>query len=114
MRSIASRAPAKAASRWGAETATITLGSLSGTGPDPVLGRGGAQPVARRRLVEDRGDPRLRHLGVGLVLEPLDLAGHALEHDDRPGARVAHAGDSASASSGAAVTRGHGRGSRRR
>ena len=33
---------------------------------------------------------RLRHLGVGLVLEALDLAGDALEADDRAGARVAH------------------------
>ena len=33
IRSIASRAPAKASPRWAAETATTTLGSPSGTVP---------------------------------------------------------------------------------
>ena len=85
-----SRAPAKASSRWAAEAATITLGSPSGDGADAVLGRRRAQPVPLHRVAQDRGDPLPRHLGVGLVVERRYLAGHSLEADDGPGARVAH------------------------
>ena len=71
-----------------------------------VLDGRGAQAVALDRLA--RRSPRCcgrRHLGVGLVLEPLHLAGHALEGDHRAGARVAHAGGrAASSESGSPVT----------
>ena len=53
---------------------------------DAVLGGGRLEPVARLHLLEDRGDPLGRHLAVGLVLEPLDLARGAAEDDDRAGA----------------------------
>ena len=101
-----SRAPAKASSRWAAETATITLDSPSGTRADAVLGGGGLEPVALERLGDDRGDPLLRHLAVGLVLEPLDVAGRALEGHDRAGRRRARrVAASRSTDSGSSVTR---------
>ncbi len=50
---------------------------------DPVLGGGGEQAVALDAVGEDRRDPLLGHLPVGLVVEARDLPGHALEGDDR-------------------------------
>ena len=54
--------------------------------PDPVLGGGGLEAVSLEALGEDRRDPLARHLRVGLVLEAVDVAGDALEGDDRAGA----------------------------
>ena len=59
-------------------------------GADAVLDGGGAQPVAGHRGLRDRPHGVEGHRLVGLVLEAVDLAGHALEGHDRAGPRVAH------------------------
>ena len=89
IRSIASRAPANASPRCAAETATTTLGSPNGHVADAVLGGDRPKAVALRALAQDLRDPRLGHLGVGLVGELFDVARRALEGDDGAGAGVA-------------------------
>jgi hypothetical protein len=59
--------------------------------PDAVVGCRLAEPVALDRVGHDHLDLLGRHLGVGLVLEEVDLARDAGERDDRASARVAHA-----------------------
>ena len=56
---------------------------------DAVLGGDRLQIVCLGALAEDLGDSRLGHLGVGVVCELFDVAGRALERDDRAGARIA-------------------------
>ena len=78
-RSISARAPANASPRCGAEAATITDGSLSGTRPvrwtsataHSPWRAASSSPIARSFVA--------RHLDVGLVVERLDVAGDALE-----------------------------------
>src|SRR5438105_10473593 len=60
---------------------------------DAVLGRGGAQAVPLDGVGDDPRDPLLGHLDVGLVVEPLHLARHATERDDRTRPPVAPALD---------------------
>jgi hypothetical protein len=52
-----------------------------------VLCRGGLKPVSSDRSVQDRGYALGRHLAVGLVLEPVDIARHPAEDHERAGAR---------------------------
>ena len=60
--------------------------------PDAVLGRRRAQAMALDGRRDDRLDLLGRHLGVGLVVEMVDVAGDAAEGHDRAGARIAHGG----------------------
>ena len=76
-RSMISRAPANASPRCGAETATITLGSDSGTSPTRCSTAAAHSPWRSTASDGDRRHALLGHLGVGVVVEPLDLAGHA-------------------------------------
>ena len=56
---------------------------------DAVLGGGRLQPVALNALAEDLRHPRLGHLAVGLVVQPLDVACGPLKADDGARARAA-------------------------
>src|SRR5205823_5245819 len=47
--------------------------------PHPVLGRGGTEPVALHRPLEDLSDLSLGHLDIRLVVELLHLARYAEE-----------------------------------
>ena len=87
-------------------TATTTLGSPSGTAPTRCSAAAAHSPWRSIAAVDDPRDPLARHLGVGLVLEALDVARRPREGDDGAGARVAHrAATSASSDSGSARTR---------
>ena len=93
MRSMISRAPANASPRWGADAATATDGSDSGTTPMRCSAAAAHSPWRSIASATIARDALVGHLRVGLVVELLDLAGHALEGDDGAGARVAHARD---------------------
>ncbi len=57
---------------------------------DAVLGGRRLESVPPHALVEDRREPLLGHLAVGLVLEPADVPGHTLERSrSRRGVRQA-------------------------
>ena len=60
--------------------------------PDAVLGRRRAQAVALDGRRDDRLDLLGGHLGVGLVVEVVDVAGDAAEGHHGAGARIAHGG----------------------
>ncbi len=97
-----SRAPANASPRCGADTATDHA-RLATAAPSPTRCSAAAahSPWRSTASRDDRRDPLLGHLGVGLVLEPLDLARHALEgRPPRRRAGRARARRSASSDSG--------------
>ena len=98
--SMISRAPANASPRWAAETATITDGSLSGTRPTRCSAAAAHSPWRSTAAATIAVHLLGRHLRVGLVVEPADVAGDALEHHDRARARVAHARDDGVGDSG--------------
>ena len=89
MRSMISRAPAKASAAVRGRRRDRDARLAERHGADAVLGRGGLEPVALDRVGDDRRDPLLGHLAVGLVLEALDVARRALEGHDRAGGRAA-------------------------
>ena len=91
MRSMISRAPANASPRWGADAATATDGSESGTTPMRCSATAAHSPWRSIASATIARDALVGHLHVGLVVEVVDVAGHALEGDDGAGARVAHA-----------------------
>ena len=91
-RSISARAPSNASPRCGAEAATTTLGSDSGTVPTRCSSATAQQAVAAGLLLPDRTQLLERHLGVGLVVELGHVARDALEDHDGAGARIADRG----------------------
>ena len=91
-RSMISRAPgerlAAVRRRHGHDHARLARAARRPRGAPRPPRTARARPTASSAIA---AHPLLRHLGVGLVLEPLDLARHAREGHDRAGARVAHA-----------------------
>ena len=83
MRSIISRAPANASPRCAADTATATLASLRATVPRRCSAAAASSAYRSIASLDDRRDPFLGHLPIGLVLELVDVARRALEGDDR-------------------------------
>ena len=106
IRSIASRAPANASPRCGADAATITHGCDNGTSADPVLGRDRGQPVlapspprgsSRSSPRPSRRTPRTR--------APRPRASRLRRPPRRPRAGLRTSPASASIDSGSSVTR---------
>ena len=88
-----SRPPANASERCGAETATITDASDSGTTPTRCSAAAAHSPCRAIAVRHDGAELRERHLRVGLVLERRHFARDAREGHDRSGAWVAYARD---------------------
>jgi len=87
IRSIASRAAGKGLLAMGGGGGDDHAGLPERHRAGAVLGGGRLEPVPLDAARQDRRDPLLGHLTIGLVFEPVDVTGGALKADDRARAR---------------------------